>query len=442
MESEIDLLPYSIEAEEAVLGGILLDPVALDAVIERLAPEHFYVESHRFIYGAMVGLHIQGRPPAPVLLMEQLLATGKLQAAGGGSQIRRLQETALHAISLDIHAEVVREKWRRRRVLHIFRDGYRRAAEATNDLDEIVDACATDLAQLSGGPGRGEVPLGELLMAYFEHLERVGQQTSPPGVSTSYYDLDRLLGGGLQQGNLVYLCGAPGSGKTSLALNLMLEAARRGTRCLFFSLEMGENSLMQRILGTEAQIESHRLASGRLSPVEWSRIGDALGRLASLGVDVSLDQSLKASEIATRTKLWMRKHAVDPAHCLVVVDHHTLVRAENNRDDTRMIVARASGIWRELKNELRIPLMVLSQLNREVFKRSNKRPTLADMQESARLEQDADVVLGLYRDEYFNPDSPERGIAEAILLKHRNGPTGTVRLLFEDRFARFLNIAS
>lgn len=434
--------PYCIEAEEAVLGGILHDPEALGSIVEVLGSEHFYVESHKILYSAMVALHVQGRPPAPILLLEHLRSTGKLDAVGGGRQLRRLQDGALHAIAIDTHALLLREKWKRRRVLQVFKESYRRALDPEVDLDELLGECAGALAGVSMGEAERERPLGELLVEYFEHLERLSQSGQPPGVSTGYYDLDRLLGNGLQQDTLTYVAAAPAMGKTAWVLNLLLAAARQGVRCLFFSLEMGRNSLMARILGTEAEIASHRLSSGRLSNAEWQRVGRTLGELSQLGVDVSLAQGLKASDIANRTRLWMAKNHVDAAKCLVAVDHLTLVRPESGKDDTRISVGRSSGIFRELKNEMHIPLVVLSQLNREVAKRANKRPTLVDLQETARLEQDADVVLGLYRDEYYNPDTPERGIAEVLVLKDRNGPTGTVKLLFEDQFARFLNLAS
>jgi replicative DNA helicase len=432
--------PFSIEAEEIVLGGLLNDPQALERVIEILASEHFYVASHRTIYAAMRALYAQSKPCATVLVMEHLLAQGRLEEVGGSRTLRRLSDMALNTINIDKHAEVIRHKWKRRRVLEVFREGFRQANNPTCDLDEVLSDCATALSQVSALGIESEQPIGDLLLEYFDYLEQASLSGQVPGVQTGFYDLDRLMGG-LQQDSLTYVCAAPAMGKTSWILNLMLQAARQGVRCLFFSLEMGRNSLMQRILGSETEIESHRLAKARLSAPEWAKITRVIGELSALGIDISLAQGLKASEIATRTKLWMRKNNVDPAKCLVCLDHMTLVRPESPRDDTRISVGKASGIFRELKNEMHIPMVVLSQLNREIQKRANKRPTLVDMQETARLEQDADMVIGLYRDEYYNPDSNERGIAEAIVLKYRNGPTGTVKLLFEDRFARFLNLA-
>jgi len=414
------LPPQNLEAEEAVLGGILLDPDAIGRVADVLQPEAFYLGAHREIYRTALMLHSQGKPTDLTAMAAWLADTGHLEKVGGSARLVELVERTLSTASIDQVARLVMDKYLRRQLIRSGNEVIRLGFDQSKPMEQVV-------------------PTAEILTSTFNEIESRSLGTAVAGIPVNFYDLDAITQG-LQRSDLIIVAGRPAMGKTSIVLNIAKNVAQlHHLPVAVFSLEMSKEQLTYRLLSMEVGIESGRLRTGRLQPEEWPLLGNAISSLSQL--PLFLDDKPNAGVLEMRSLCRRLMAETGKELGLVMIDYLQLM--EGSTPDNR--VQELSRITRGLKGmarELNVPVMALSQLSRGVEARTNKRPMLSDLRESGSIEQDADLVLMIYRDEYYNPETADRGITEVIVTKHRNGPVGTVKLLFEPQFTRFRNLAA
>lgn len=433
--------PHDIEAEQAVLGALLTEPGLLTVLGELLpSPEAFYVRFHQRIYAAILALGEAGKPIDPVTVSEALTRSGDLEASFGKSYVFELAERSVSAAYAEEYAKKVAEKWGLRRLIKAAGEIVVMAHQAKLPASAILDLAGQKvsevwaLARKHQGAAR---PMRELVStALQEVLERKLHQDDEDDLPTGFKDLDALLGG-LAPGSLVLLAARPAMGKTAFALNIALHLAlKKGKGVGIYSMEMPARQLVLRTIASEAKVDLQRVRLGLLNEEEFKRLVDAAGRVYEAPIFIDDTPHLTLSEL--RAKARRLKAARDVA--LIVIDYLQLIQVPDEENRQQEIATISRGL-KALARELEVPVLALSQLSRAVEARADKRPVLSDLRESGSLEQDADVVLFLYRDEYYNPRSEKVGVAEVIVGKNRNGPTGTVNLQFQAALARFRNLA-
>ncbi len=434
------LPPQNIEAEEAILGGILLDPEAISRVLEMLRPEFFALPSHQTIYRGMVELHQQGKPTDLMTVTTWLGDRDLLEKVGGQIKLASLVERTISAVNIDQYAALVVDKFLRRKLIQAGNEivdiGYQTAIE----LETVLDSAEQKVFSLTQErPQQELVSISETLVNTFQDIEDRNEGVALPGLPSDFYDLDAMTGG-FQRSDLIIVAGRPSMGKTSFAINIAHNiATKQKLPIAIFSMEMSKEQLVQRLLASEAKIESNRLRAGRISQNEWEPLIQAIGTLSEQPIFIDDTPNITVNEMRSKTRRLQTENG--GALGLILLDYLQLM--EGSGSDNR--VQELSRITRSLKGlarELCVPIITLSQLSRSVETRTNKRPMMSDLRESGSIEQDADLVIMLYREEYYNPDTPDRGIAEVIITKHRNGPVGTIKLLFDSQFTRFRNLAT
>jgi replicative DNA helicase len=430
--------PHDQDAELSVLGSILLDPLSVAKVLQFLHPEDFYRENNGQIYRAALDLFAAGEPIDNVTLAAQLQTMGMLDRIGGRTQLASMQSAVPTAANIEYYGRIVKEKAYKRRLISAgsniagfgYDDGLE-AEEAINQAQSLVFGVADD---------RDQRELARLYDLLGPAMERISLQMESGqgviGVPSGFHDLDRMTGG-FKDSDLIIVAGRPSMGKTSLALNIALHAALESKKAIaIFSLEMSKEQLTERLLTEQAQIDAQRLHRGLLSEAEYDRVSNALGPLGEAAIYIDDTPAMDELTLQLKARQAKMRHNVD----LIVVDYLQLMHGRSRGDDNR--VQEVSSISRALKGlarELRIPVIAISQLSRAPEQRPDKRPILSDLRESGAIEQDSDVVMFLYRPEYYK--SEERpGIAEVIVAKHRNGPTGTIELKFRRDHTRFYNL--
>jgi replicative DNA helicase len=434
------LPPQNIDAEEAILGGILLDPEAIGRVIEVLRPEAFYISAHQEIYRAAIVLQSQGRPTDLMSVTSWLHDQGVLEKIGGQSRMAELVDRTISAVNIDQYAQLVMEKYLRRKLIQVGTEVVQLGYETNTPLEKVLDQSEQKIFNITQArPQQSLVSTADILTTTFSDIESRSLGLVLPGISCGFYDLDAMTQG-FQRSDLIIAAGRPSMGKTSFVLNIARNiAAYHKLPIAVFSLEMSKEQLVYRLLSSEAQVESGRLRSGRISQAEWEPLGHAISVLSQLPVFIDDTPNISVAEMRSKSRRLQAEQA--GALGLILIDYLQLM--EGSGSDNR--VQELSKVTRSLKGlarELQVPIIALSQLSRGVESRTNKRPMMSDLRESGSIEQDADVVMMLYRDEYYNPDTPDRGIAEVIITKHRNGPVGTIKLLFEPQYTRFRNLAA
>ena len=434
------LPPQNIEAEEAILGGILLDPEAISRVLEMLRPEFFALPSHQTIYRGMVELYQQGKPTDLMTVTTWLGDRDLLEKVGGQIKLASLVERTISAVNIDQYAALVVDKFLRRKLIQAGNEivdiGYQTAIE----LETVLDSAEQKVFNLTQErPQQELVSISETLVNTFQDIEDRNEGVALPGLPCGFYDLDAMTGG-FQRSDLIIVAGRPSMGKTSFAINIAHNIAMtQKLPIAIFSLEMSKEQLVQRLLASEAKIESNRLRAGRISQNEWEPLIQAIGTLSEQPIFIDDTPNITVNEMRSKARRLQTENG--GALGLILLDYLQLM--EGSGSDNR--VQELSRITRSLKGlarELCVPIISLSQLSRSVETRTNKRPMMSDLRESGSIEQDADLVVMLYREEYYNPDTPDRGIAEVIITKHRNGPVGTIKLLFDSQFTRFRNLAT
>jgi len=436
------LPPQNIEAEESIISAILIDNNTLLDVIETLAPEDFYRTAHQKIYAAITDLFDKAEPIDLVTLANRLKEKGHLEMIGGASYLAKLVDTVPMAVNALHYAKIVHDKATLRRLIEKANAIVKRCFEERGNADEVIDFAESAVFEISEKKARQAFsPLSKIILSNIETLEeKQGNRSLVTGVPTGFSQLDNMTSG-LQNSDLIILAARPSMGKTALALNIARNAAVDGNiPVAIFSLEMSKEQLSLRMLCSEARIDSSRLRGGFFSMEDWHRLTDAAGVLSDAPIYIDDSASLSAMEIRAKA----RRLKMDKNIGLIIIDYLQLMQGRASAERRDLEISEISRGLKALAKELSLPVMALSQLNRMLEQRTDKRPRLSDLRESGALEQDADVVAFIYRDEVYNKDedNPNKGVAEILLSKQRNGPTGDVFLSFLNSFTRFENLAS
>jgi replicative DNA helicase len=431
--------PQSLEAEESVLGGVLLENGALDRVVELLRPDDFYRGAHRKIFRAMLELVERSEPVDLITLSETLKASGDLPDVGGTSYLAELAERVPTAANVSHYARIVREKAILRSLISTATEIVSRGYEDQRDVKDLLDRAEQSIFAISEREVKPAfVRMDALMTDTFKIVEKLHQQKQAvTGVTTGYADLDRQTAG-LQPSDLIIIAARPSMGKTAFVLNIAANAALRGgTGVAVFSLEMSKEQLALRMLCAEARVDLARVRTGHLVPGELGDLAQAAHVLISTPVYIDDTPAITVLELRAKARrLWR-----DPNSKLglIVVDYLQLMRSSEGKDSREQEISEISRSLKALAKELQVPVIALSQLNRQVENRTPPVPRLSDLRESGAIEQDADVIMFIYRDEAYNEDSDRKGIADIIIAKQRNGPVGKVELAFLREYTRFEN---
>jgi replicative DNA helicase len=433
--------PQNLDAEESVLGAMMLSPGAIGAVSEVLSASDFYRESHAKIYRAALALYGKGEPVDAITLVDELERRDDLEQVGGKVRIHELAALVPAAANAAHYARIVREMATLRGLIRAGTEIARLGIERPGEAPELVDRAEQVVFELAQSRVSSDFShIEELLKASFERITALYEQgVDITGVPTGFRDIDHLTTG-FQPGNLVILASRPSMGKSGLALCMAANlAVRVETPVALFTLEMSKSEVTQRLMCSEAKVESQRLRSGKLAPDDWPRLTAACDRLSQAPIYVDDTGSVTMMEIRSKAR---RLKIREPGLGLIIVDYLQLMTSGASVENRVQEVSAISRSLKVLARDLDVPVLALSQLSRAVEQRHDKRPILSDLRESGSLEQDADLVFFIYRDEYYDPDSDQQGLAEVHLAKHRNGPTGMVKLSFLKRFAKFADLAA
>lgn len=437
MDSIGNTPPSNVEAEEAILGGILLDPEAMGRVIDLLRPDAFYLNAHRDIYKAALTLHIQGQPTDLMTVTSWLSDHSLLEKIGGTMKLTQLLDRTVSAVNIDRYANLVMDKYMRRQLITAGHEVVDLGYDTTVDLETVLDQSEQKIFGLTQKrPQQGLVSISDTLVSTFNEIESLQEDKALPGINCDFYDLDAMTSG-FQRSDLVIVAGRPSMGKTSFALNVAANIANiHRLPIAIFSLEMSQEQLAQRLLAAEAQVPSNKLRSGRLSQIDMEPLSRAIGVLSELPIFIDDSATLTVAQMRSQTRRLQAENGGKLG--LVLLDYLQLM--EGSGDNRVQELSKITRSLKGLAREINAPVIALSQLSRGVEQRTNKRPMMSDLRESGSIEQDADLILMLYRDSYYNPDSPDRDLAEIIIAKHRNGPTGIVKLIFNSEYTLFRNL--
>lgn len=433
--------PHNLEAEKAVIGAVLIDP-RLWLEVETLPPCAFFRDAHQRIWSKLAVLAQQSKPIDLVTLKDELARSGELEEVGGPYYIASLTDGVPRASNVNGYADIVRRTADLRRMIQAGSHLLERARDPDAEPDQVLDDAERILLELHesrAARSDGFVSGSDLVTECWPYLEQLAERKGGlAGISTGWTDLDNITRG-WQPGNLILVAGRPSMGKSALALQTAFTAATNGKRVGLFSLEMSRTELLVRLISMEGQIDSHRLQSGYAREVEYARMSQALGVIHESTLWIDDTPALSTLEMRRRARRQHRKHGLD----LIVVDYLQLMRGDRRTENRQQEVSGISQGLKALAKELRIPVIALSQLSRGPESRAEGKPMLSDLRESGSLEQDSDVVILMYRPEYYRPDDiAVRGLAECIVAKSRNGPVGTVPLSWRAEFTRFDNITA
>ena len=437
--------PHSVEAEQSLLGGLLLDNEAFDRVADLVSGEDFYRDDHRRIWRHVAKLIDASRPADMVTVAESIDASEDKDKTGGAAYLAQLAQSVPSALNIRRYAELVRERAVQRRLAQVATEIAETAlAPAGREVGQLLDEAESKIFQIAESGARrdqGLLDIKPVLAKVFEKIDHLYHRDNPSditGVPTGYTKIDEMTSG-LQGGDLIIVAGRPSMGKTALALNFaQFIAVDNGLPVAIFSMEMSSTQLAQRMLGSIARVDQHKMRTGRLNDSEWSSLSEAMGKLHETPMYIDEGGALTALEVRARARRLKRQYS---KLGLIVIDYLQLMSASTQGENRATEISEISRSLKAMAKELDVPVVALSQLNRALEQRPNKRPQMADLRESGAIEQDADVIVAIYRDEVYNPDTPEKGTAEAIILKQRNGPIGTVKLTFLGQFTRFENYA-
>ncbi|MDY7100467.1 MAG: replicative DNA helicase [Actinomycetota bacterium] len=432
--------PHNLDAEESLLGAMLLSREAIDAVLGTVTAANFYKPGHGHIFEAIASLHAAGEPADPVTVAEELSRAGLLESMGGPATLVRLARTSPAASNAARYARIVEEHAILRRMISVANEVAELGYSQPEDVIKAVDEAEAKIYEVAQHRAAGTLaPVRDLLEQSLDRLEQLYERGEAiTGTPSGFADLDELLSG-LQPNALVVIGARPAMGKTAFSLNMAAHAAMRADRpALVFNLEMSQLELTQRLLSAEARVDATRLRTGKLHEADWTKISHAVGRLAE--APIWIDDNPNVSVMEIRSKARKLKSQIGDLG-VVIVDYIQLMTGRAGAESRQVEVSEISRGLKILAREIETPVVALAQLNRSLEQRADKRPMLSDLRESGSLEQDADVVLFLYRDDVYNPDSPDQGMAEVIVAKHRSGPTGIVRLAFLGHNSRFDNMA-
>ena len=444
---QIKLPPHSVEAEQSVIGGLLLEAGALDKIIDLISEDDFYRYEHRLIYREILRLSELAKPVDVITVAEALENAGDLEKVGGLPYLGNLAQNVPTAANVRRYGEIVRERSIMRKLVEVGTEISSSAYNPTGrDAAQLLDEAERKVFEIAEAGSRGKqgfMSMPPLLTAVVERIESLygrDNNSDVTGTATGFADLDRMTSG-LQAGELIIVAGRPSMGKTAFSINIAENVALDSKLPVaVFSMEMGASQLAMRMLGSVGKLNQHDLRTGRLGDDDWGRLTHALGKLNDANIFIDESAALSALEVRARSRRLHRQHG---GLGLIVIDYLQLMSSNSGKSSENR-ATEISEISRSLKGlakELSVPVIALSQLNRSLEQRPNKRPVMSDLRESGAIEQDADLILFIYRDEVYNTDSPDKGKAEIIIGKQRNGPIGKVDLAFRGEFTRFDNLA-
>ncbi|MGF7059224.1 replicative DNA helicase [Brassicibacter mesophilus] len=430
--------PHSIEGEQSVLGSMILDRNAIVTATEILKPEDFYKEAHREIYESILDIYGRDEPVDLITLSDELKKRNTLDAIGGIIYLADLSEGVSTTANIKYYCEIVEEKSILRRLITASNEIIAKGYEAGEDLNNIIELAEKKIFDITQKRNQeGLEPIKSVLLESFTRIEQMAEHKGGiTGLTTGFIDLDGKTSG-LQKSDLVLVAARPAMGKTAFSLNLALNAALKGNASVaVFSLEMSKEQLVQRMLSSESHVELQKIINGRLDEDEWPKLVRAMGPLSQAKIYIDDTPGITLMEMKAKC----RKLKMDQGLDLVMIDYLQLMSGDGRTENRQQEISAISRGLKGLAKEMDCPVVALSQLSRAPELRSDHRPILSDLRESGAIEQDADIVVFLYRDEYYNPDSEKKNIGEVIIAKHRNGPIGTVELVFMGQYTKFLNM--
>lgn len=441
--------PQNIEAEQSVLGAMLIEKEAIPKVMEILRDTDFYREAHRVIFNAMLELYNKNEAVDMITVTEILKRDNKLEDVGGIAYVTSLANAVPTAANVTYHASIIEEKSILRQLVSVSTKIASMGYEANDDVKNIIDSAESKILEISNRKKTADfTPINEIVLDSFKSIEALmGNKNGLTGLPTGFEDLDNLTSG-LHGSDFIILAARPSMGKTAFALNVVQNVAIRAAKKVggapktvaFFSLEMSKEQLVQRMLCAEANIDSQRLRIGELRDEDWAMLINTADTLSSANIYIDDTAGITAMDMRSRARRLKAEHGLD----LIVVDYLQLMQGsgkKNNSGDRQQEVSEISRSLKALARELDVPVIALSQLSRSVEARQVKRPMLSDLRESGSLEQDADIVAFLYREDYYNPETENKNITELIIAKHRNGPVDTVNLFFHKQYTKFVGLS-
>jgi len=442
---ELKVPPHSLEAEQSVLGGLLLDNETWDRVGESVVAQDFYSRSHRIIFEAIGALIELGEPVDLITLSENLENDQKLEDAGGFVYLAEMMKNTPSAANITAYADIVRERAVTREMISVANEiaeaGYDTQGRTSADLLDFAETKVFQIAEQRANKSEGPENIHSVLEKTVDRIEKLYQQPHDgvTGVSTGFSDLDKMTAG-LQPSDLIIVAARPSMGKTTFAMNLAENAAMTEDKpALIFSLEMPSEQIMMRMLASLGRIDQTKIRTGQLGDEDWARLSSTMGLLIEKGKMYIDDAAgLTPTEVRSRARRIARDN---DGISLIMIDYLQLMRAPQFADNRTLEIAEISRSLKALAKELEVPVVALSQLNRSLEQRADKRPVNSDLRESGSIEQDADLIMFIYRDEVYHDDSEFKGMAEIIIGKQRNGPIGRVPLTFQGQFSRFDNYA-
>ncbi len=432
------LPPQNLEAEQSVLGSMLIEKEAILKACEILSADDFYREAHRIIFDAIVDVFERGEAVDLITVSERLRQLGKIEAVGDIPALAALANMVPTAANVEYYARIVEEKAVLRRLISAGTEIVRMGYEAQQEPEELLDQAEQMVFRISRRrSSQGYHSIKDVLVEAFEHIESIyTNKEGITGIPTGFKEID-MLTSGLQKSDLIVIAARPSMGKTMLCLNIARNAAvLRGVPVVIFSLEMSKEQMAQRLLCMEAGVDSQRLRTGYLQEGDWGRLSRAFGQLSEAPIFIDDTPNLSVMEMRAKSRRIKAEHDLG----LVVIDYLQLMQMKGRVESRQQEISEISRSLKALARELKVPIIAASQLSRAVESRVDKRPLLSDLRESGAIEQDADVVAFIYRDEYYNRESEKRNIAEIIIAKQRNGPTGTVELAFLKESGRFATL--
>ncbi len=430
--------PNNTEAEESVIGAMLLDKEAVNTALEILKAEDFYKEVNQEIFKAIISLYNRNEPVDLVTLSEELRKRQTLESVGGISYLADLSISVVSAANTKYYCEIVKEKSILRRLIKSSDEIMSLAYQDNKEVNLILEKAEKDIFDITQGVhNKGFYPINDVLLRSFSQIEeRAAKKGELTGLTTGFVDIDSKLSG-LQKSDLILLAARPSMGKTALGINIATNAAiKGGANVAIFSLEMSKEQLAQRIISSTAHVDLQKIISGNLSEDEWIQVVNSMAPLSKMNIFIDDTAGISLMEMKAKCRRMKVEKGID----LVVIDYLQLVETDSKSENRQQEISAISRGLKAIAKEMECPVLALSQLSRAPELRSDHRPILSDLRESGAIEQDADVVLFLYRDDYYNEDSEKKNIGEIIIAKHRNGPTGKVELAFKKEYTKFLNL--
>lgn len=433
--------PHDIEAEQAILGSMLTDKDAVLSSVEALKEDAFYREDNKAIYVAILSLYAKSEPIDIITVKNELVEAGNFERVGGMEYLASLPDKVPTTANVERYVKIVEEKYMLRNLIQSANDLLALGYDETEEVDDILDVAEKKIFDLAQNKNtRGYASIKDVLVESFAELERLyNQKGSITGVPTGFIDLDNMTSG-LHGSELIIVAARPAMGKSAFAINIATNAAvKNNVPVVIFNLEMSKEQIGNRILCSEAMVDSNKIRTGQIEDSDWGKLATASGILSDAPIYIDDTPGITVMEIRAKC----RKLAMDKKIGMIVIDYLQLIRGSNKKNGTReQEISEISRSLKILAKELNVPVIALSQLSRSVESREDKRPMLSDLRESGAIEQDADIVMFLYRDDYYNEDSSDKNKAEVILAKHRGGSTGTRKLLWMPSYTKFGNLSN